>query len=133
MAKGQYNNIGRVEPGAPTAGKSVSGLEDQNGNILELNVRKCIPGGTETQTADTATATAKVIQAASDDRISLMVYNNGVNTVYLSFAGTAVYTTGIPVEPGAMWEEIWSCEACSAVTETGSSDIRIRHFVKAAG
>jgi len=133
MAAGDYNRIGRIEPGTPTTNKSVSGIEDEDGEILELTVRKCVPGTLETQVAYTATASPTNAEPANNDRILLVLQNNGSQNVYFSFAGSATVAGGMVLEPGAVHEEIWSCKACSVIVASGTEpELRVREVSKGA-
>jgi hypothetical protein len=130
MAVGEYNRIGRIEPGTPTTGKTVSGIEDEDGEILEITVRKCVPGVAETQVAYTATTSSTEAKAANNDRIVLVVQNNGATNVYFSFAGAATVAAGIVLEPGAVHEEVWSCNALTVIVSSGTEELRIREVAK---
>ena len=122
MAKGQYKNIGRIEPAAPN--QSVSGIEDENGNVLELTARKAIPGTSPAVSKVSVSTVTIALTAADDKRVVAIMRNNGPNTCFISNAAATI--NDMPLYVGESFTDSWTTEAWNAICDAAqSADLRI--------
>ena len=122
MAKGQYKNIGRIEPGAPN--QSVAGIEDENGNVLEVTVRKGIPGTTPAVSKVSVSTVTIALTALDDKRVVVILKNNGPNTCFISNAAATL--NDMPLYVGESFTDTWTTEAWNAICDTAeSADVRV--------
>lgn len=102
----------RFEPAGPNNPLSVIGVR-----------------GTGTTGAVSVGTTPTLLHAADDDLISLTVFNNGADPVYLGGA-TVTTATGIPVAAGQARQLVVTGEAWYGVVATGTADVRVLSVVR---
>lgn len=69
------------------------------------------------------TSTATLILAASVGRSTVLLFNNGNQTVFLGRDSTVLTTTGWPLKPGERLELV-GVDGIYGITSTGTGDVR---------
>ena len=76
------------------------------------------------------TADGTVLAAASDNRLRLVVYNNGTATIYIGPSGVTT-SSGIPLPVGQWWTDETFSGEIRAIAAAGSHNVRVADYTNA--
>jgi len=108
-----------------TGDQNIESIEaDRGGGIrlIQSVCQPCIPGTVVVTGQISVLTSSTTIRAANDNRVSLWIYNNGNQTVFIR-QGTAVITDW-PVPPGGWFQDSLTPGAWSGISNSGTQNVR---------
>lgn len=90
-----------------------------------LSVKQPLAAASATTVSNVApTGTAASAVAQNTARNSLLIVNNGTQTVYLGDTSGVTTSNGLPLPPGASWSTTTYYDVVYAITSSGTGDLR---------
>lgn len=117
--------------GAGSAGTADAGVVTVQGIVNGVSMPVAIDDasrkskGTNTFTRVQPTTTATQLVATNSNRITLLIYNAGTETVYLNRSSSVSTTNGVPLLPQSNLEDGESLDAWYGITGQNTGDLRI--------
>jgi hypothetical protein len=106
-------------------------LRDNGDHTYNEIVVHDAPKGTKSTAAVAPTSTALLALAANTSRLNAVLYNNGVQTIYLGVDNTVTTSTGQPLAPGCALYDSDSSDAWYGIVASGTGDLRVTEVTRA--
>lgn len=96
---------------------------DPNGNLNIIVAQNKASSGINTAVSVSTTAT--LLANVNTSRKSIVIYNNGPETVFLGYDTNVSFSTGIPLTSGSAYSDDTYLGSYFGITSSGTSDVRI--------